>query len=138
VAVAKNINIHNMGTNFILEKYFSEEQDAYRMGPKKSSERHYTIVPKEDLAGFLYYILPDVRKKSLDDYPYGDGVAMAIKLAVENGKKYIKFSNKNEKLNDTLARLVKDGILKENWENYEILKTTPAPIVEEYSVRSLD
>jgi hypothetical protein len=73
----------------------------------------------------------------LDDYPYGDGVAMAIKLAVENGKKYIKFSNKNEKLNDTLARLVKDGVLKENWENYEILKTTPAPIVEEYSVRSL-
>lgn len=127
-----------MATKFVVEKYFTEEQDVYRIGKSRSSERHSVIVPKQDVAGFLYYILPDVRKKSLDDYPYGEAIAMAIKLANDSGKKYINFSNSNKKLEDSIAGMVKDGILKENWGNYEILKPLPAPIVEEFSVRSLD
>lgn len=138
VAVAENINISNMATKFVIEKYFSEDQDVYNMGVSKSSIRHSAIVPKKDIAGFLYYILPDVEKKSLEDYPYGDSVATAVKLAVDNGKKYIKFSKKDKKLDDTLASMVRDGVLRENWENYEILKSIPAPIVESFIVRSLD
>ena len=115
-----------------------ENHVVYNIGPTNSSCRHSTIVPKKDIAGYLYYILPDVRKKSLSDFPYGDSIAMAIKLAIENGKKYINFQNADENLNKTLANLVANGILKETWENYEILQAPPAPLVESFSVKILD
>ena len=127
-----------MATKFVIEKYIMEDQVVYNMGPATSICRHSTVVPKKDIAGFLYYILPDVRKKSLSDFPYGDSVAMAIKLALDNGKKYINFQNADEKLKNTIAELVKGGILKENWDNYEILQSLPAPLVESFSVKILD
>ena len=105
------------------------------MGINESMVGSSTIVPKEDVAGFLYFALPDVRKVALDDYPYGDAIAMAMKIAKENGKKYIKFSNPNKELESTIAELVDKGILKENWDNYEIKSSLPAPIVESFSIK---
>ena len=127
-----------MASRILIEKYISENSDVYNIGTSNCATKHSAIVPKKDIAGFLYYILPDVREKSFDDYPYGDSVAMAMKLALDNGKKYITFNNIDDTMKATLAKLVKDGILKENWENYEILRSLPAPIVESFSVRSLD
>lgn len=114
-----------------------EDHVVYNIGPADSSCKHSTIVPKKDIAGFLYYVLPDVQKKSLSDFPYGDSIAMAIKLAMDNGKKYINFQNSDEKLKNTIAALVKNGTLKENWENYEILLSPPAPLVESFKVKIL-
>lgn len=115
-----------------------EDHVSYNIGPSSSTCRHTTVVPKKDIAGFLYYVLPDVKKKSLSDFPYADSIAMAIKLAMDNGKKYINFQNADEELKNTLADMVNAGILKENWENYEILQSLPAPIVESFSVKILD
>ena len=127
-----------MTQKFVVEKFVMEDSIAYNIGPTTSSCRHTTIVPKKDIAGFLYYILPDVRKKSLSEFPYGDSIAMAIRLAMDNGKKYINFQNTDEKLKSSLASLVKDGVLKENWENYEIIQSPPAPLVESFSVKILE
>lgn len=115
-----------------------EDHVVYNMGPSTSSCRHTTVVPKKDIAGFLYYVLPDVKKQSLAEFPYGDSIAMALKLADDNGKRYINFQNSDEKLKQTIAKLVKNGILRENWENYEILQSLPAPLVESFSVKILD
>jgi hypothetical protein len=127
-----------MATKLLIEKYVSENSEVYNIGTSKCASRHSVVVPKQDVAGFLYYILPSVRTKSFDDYPYGDSIAMAMKLALDNGKKYITFNNMDEPMKATIAKMVKDGILKEEWDNYEIVKTLPAPIVESFSVRSLD
>jgi len=127
-----------MALKFVVEKYVMEDHVSYNIGPSSSTCRHTTVVPKKDIAGFLYYVLPDVKKKSLSDFPYADSIAMAIKLAMDNGKKYINFQNADEELKNTLADMVNAGILKENWENYEILQSLPAPIVESFSVKILD
>ena len=127
-----------MARKIIIEKYLMETHVVYNMGCGGSNARHSTIVPKQDIAGFLYYILPDVKKQSFDDFPYGDSVAMAIKLALDNGKNHINFQNIDDKLKATIADLVKKGVLKENWDKYEILQSLPAPIVESFSVKVLD
>ena len=127
-----------MSDKFTVEKYIMEEHTVYTMGPSKASCRHTTIVPKKDIAGFLYYILPDVTKQSLEDFPYGESIAMAIKLASDHGKDHIKFQNTDEKLKKALADLVKKGVLRESWGNHQILLTPPAPIVESFSVKILD
>jgi len=127
-----------MRNRFIIEKYVMEDHSVFNMGSSSCAMRHSAIVPKADIAGFLHYILPDVKNKKFDDYPYGESVAMAIKLALDNGKKHISFSNKDKKLDATLAKLVKDGVLKENWGNYEIQKSLPAPLVESFTVKILD
>lgn len=114
-----------------------DDHVVYNMGCAGNSARHSTVVPKKDIAGFLYYILPDVTKQSFEDFPYGDSVAMAIKLALDNGKNHINFQNIDDKLKATIADLVKKGVLKENWDNYEILQSLPAPIVESFSVKVL-
>lgn len=127
-----------MAAKITVNKYIMEDHTVYTMGLAEQSCRHTTIVPKKDIAGFLYYILPDVNKKSLENFPYGESVAMAIKLALDHGKKHINFQNTDEKLKNTIAALVKNGILKENWDTYQILQSPPAPIVESFSVKILD
>jgi hypothetical protein len=126
-----------MAGKITIEKYLLEDQVVYNMGSCSNGARHSTVIPKKDIAGFLYYILPDVRKQSFEDFPYGESVAMAIKLALDNGKNYINFQNIDDKLKATIADLVKAGVLKENWDNYEIIRSLPAPIVESFSVKVL-
>lgn len=112
-----------------------EDSDVYNIMVNESEHCSSVIVPKKDIAGFLYFALPDVRKIKLDKYPNGEAIAMALKLAKENGKKYINFSNPDEELKSTIADLVDQGILKENWDNYEIMSSLPAPIIESFSVK---
>lgn len=124
-----------MAQKFTIEKFVMEDSDVYNIMVNESEHCSSVIVPKKDIAGFLYFALPDVRKIKLDKYPNGEAIAMALKLAKEHGKNYINFSNPDEELKSTIADLVDQGILKENWDNYEIMSSLPAPIVESFSVK---